>query len=51
MEESPITQASAVQSPYANHSDEQLESALEKALADENYELAAKIRDEITRRK
>ncbi|MGJ1445644.1 bifunctional nuclease domain-containing protein [Sphingobacterium spiritivorum] len=38
-------------SPYSSLSDEQLETALEKAIADEQYETAAAIRDEITYRK
>lgn len=38
-------------SPYSSLSDEQLEAALEKAIADEQYETAAAIRDEITYRK
>lgn len=38
-------------SPYASLSMEQLESTLEKAIANEQYEVAAKIRDEIERRK
>lgn len=38
-------------SPYASLSMDQLESTLEKAIANEQYEVAAKIRDEIERRK
>ncbi|NQD72290.1 UvrB/UvrC motif-containing protein, partial [Sphingobacterium shayense] len=38
-------------SPYANLTDEQLESTLNKAIESEQYETAAKIRDEIERRK
>ncbi|SFT12136.1 bifunctional nuclease family protein [Sphingobacterium wenxiniae] len=39
------------QSPYSNFSDEQLETNLKKAIEAEQYETAAKIRDEIERRK
>jgi len=38
-------------SPYASLTMEQLENTLEKAIANEQYEVAAKIRDEIERRK
>lgn len=38
-------------SPYASLTMEQLENTLEKAIANEQYEVAAKIRDEIDRRK
>lgn len=38
-------------SPYTSLTNEQLEKTLEKALANEQYEAAAKIRDEIERRK
>lgn len=38
-------------SPYASLSLEQLEKTLEKAIANEQYEVAAKIRDEIENRK
>ncbi|MCL7989283.1 bifunctional nuclease family protein [Sphingobacterium sp. lm-10] len=38
-------------SPYASLSMEQLESSLEKAIQSEQYETAAKIRDEIDQRK
>lgn len=38
-------------SPYANLNDEQLEATLNKAIEAEQYETAAKIRDEIERRK
>jgi len=38
-------------SPYASLTIEQLENTLEKAIANEQYEVAAKIRDEIERRK
>ncbi len=38
-------------SPYASLSDEQLENTLQKAIANEQYEAAARIRDEIERRK
>ena len=38
-------------SPYASLTMEQLESTLEKAIANEQYEVAAKIRDEIENRK
>lgn len=38
-------------SPYASLSDEQLEKTLQKAIASEQYEAAARIRDEIERRK
>ena len=41
----------APQSPYFNMSDEQLENNLKKAIETEQYESAAKIRDEIDRRK
>lgn len=40
-----------VASSYTSMSDEQLQETLSKALADELYEKAARIRDEITRRK
>jgi len=40
-----------VKSSFASMSDEQLQDTLSKALADELYEKAARIRDEITRRK
>lgn len=40
-----------VKSSFASMSDEQLQETLSKALADELYEKAARIRDEITRRK
>ncbi|WP_149912952.1 bifunctional nuclease family protein [Sphingobacterium cavernae] len=38
-------------SPYASLTLEELESTLEKAIANEQYEVAAKIRDEIEKRK
>ena len=38
-------------SSYSAMTDEQLQETLSKALADESYEKAARIRDEITRRK
>ena len=38
-------------SPYASLTMEQLESTLEKAIANEQYEVAAKVRDEIEKRK
>lgn len=38
-------------SPYLNMSEEQLETSLKKAIEAEQYETAAKIRDEIERRK
>ena len=38
-------------SPYASLTLEQLENTLEKAIANEQYEVAAKIRDEIEKRK
>lgn len=38
-------------SPYASLTIEQLENTLEKAIANEQYEVAAKIRDEIEKRK
>lgn len=38
-------------SPYTSLTMEQLENTLEKAIANEQYEVAAKIRDEIERRK
>lgn len=37
--------------PFRTLTDEQLENALNKALTDENYEQAAQIRDEMSRRK
>lgn len=40
-----------IKSSFASMSDEQLQETLSKALADELYEKAARIRDEITRRK
>jgi len=40
-----------VKSSFTSMSDEQLQDTLSKALADELYEKAARIRDEITRRK
>lgn len=40
----------APKSPYANLSDEQLQTGLHKAIEAEQYETAAKIRDEIERR-
>ncbi len=40
-----------VTSSFSSMSDEQLQDTLSKALADELYEKAARIRDEITRRK
>ncbi|MGV3762723.1 bifunctional nuclease domain-containing protein [Parapedobacter sp.] len=43
--------ASDVKSSFASMSDDQLQDTLAKALADELYEKAARIRDEITRRK
>lgn len=38
-------------SPYATLTDEQLENSLKKYIANEQYEAAAKVRDEIERRK
>ncbi|MBE8719241.1 bifunctional nuclease family protein [Sphingobacterium pedocola] len=38
-------------SPYASLTDEQLENTLQKAIENEQYETAAKVRDEIERRK
>lgn len=38
-------------SPYASLTDEQLENTLQKAIENEQYEAAARIRDEIERRK
>lgn len=38
-------------SPYASLTDEQLENTLQRAIVNEQYEAAAKIRDEIERRK
>lgn len=38
-------------SPYASLTDEQLEKTLQKAIENEQYEAAARIRDEIERRK
>lgn len=40
-----------IQNPYSNLTDEQLKTVLEQSLRDENYEQAALIRDEISRRK
>lgn len=40
-----------VKSPYASLTDAQLEETLDKAIASEQYETAAKVRDEIERRK
>src|SRR5690606_32010801 len=47
----PETVASKDTSSFASMTDEQLQENLSKALADELYEKAARIRDEITRRK
>lgn len=47
----PIEKEHAPKSPYFNMSDEQLETNLKKAIEAEQYETAAKIRDEIDRRK
>lgn len=47
----PETVPSKDTSSFASMSDEQLQETLSKALADELYEKAARIRDEITRRK
>lgn len=45
------TRKTEKRSPYAKLSDKQLEENLNKAIASEQYESAAKIRDEIERRK
>lgn len=52
-EEEPAEKSSSPKetSPYAALSIEQLESTLQKAIANEQYEVAAKIRDEIEKRK
>ncbi len=47
----PEAVASKDTSSYASMTDEQLQETLSKALAEELYEKAARIRDEITRRK
>jgi len=47
----PEAMASKDTSSFASMSDEQLQETLSKALAEEMYEKAARIRDEITRRK
>ncbi|HLT86987.1 MAG TPA: bifunctional nuclease family protein [Sphingobacterium sp.] len=47
----PTEKEHAPKSPYFNMSDEQLETNLKKAIEAEQYETAAKIRDEIDRRK
>jgi Uncharacterized conserved protein len=47
----PETVASKDTSSFASMTDEQLQETLSKALADELYEKAARIRDEISRRK
>ncbi|WP_437922023.1 bifunctional nuclease domain-containing protein [Sphingobacterium sp. LRF_L2] len=47
----PISEKEKPKSPYTNLSDEQLETSLNKAIDAEQYETAAKIRDEIERRK
>lgn len=47
----PEAMASKDTSSFASMTDEQLQENLSKALADELYEKAARIRDEITRRK
>lgn len=45
------SQAKNIVSPYSSLSKEQLESTLQKAIDNEKYEIAARIRDEIERRK
>lgn len=47
----PETVASSDTASFSSMTDEQLQETLAKALADELYEKAARIRDEITRRK
>ncbi|WP_257667096.1 bifunctional nuclease family protein [Parapedobacter tibetensis] len=47
----PETMASTDTSSYSSMTDDQLQETLSKALSDEQYEKAARIRDEITRRK
>jgi len=42
---------SKIQNPFSSLTDEQLKTVLEQSLHDENYEQAALIRDEISRRK
>ncbi|AIM36072.1 hypothetical protein KO02_04725 [Sphingobacterium sp. ML3W] len=42
---------SPIQNPFSSLSDDQLKTVLEQSLHDENYEQAALIRDEISRRK
>jgi len=45
------TEPKHVASPYSSLTNEQLENTLQKAIANEKYEVAARIRDEIERRK
>jgi len=47
----PSLRPEPITSPYASLSSEQLDLALQKAIQEEQYEAAAKIRDEIERRK
>jgi len=47
----PETVASSENTSFSSMTDDQLQESLSKALADELYEKAARIRDEITRRK
>lgn len=51
VEEDVKEETSKVQNPFSSLTDEQLKTALEQSLHDENYEQAALIRDEISRRK
>ncbi|KKX47002.1 MULTISPECIES: bifunctional nuclease family protein [Sphingobacterium] len=44
-------ETSKIQNPFSSLTDEQLKTVLEQSLHDENYEQAALIRDEISRRK
>jgi bifunctional DNase/RNase len=44
-------ETSKIQNPFSTLTDEQLKTVLEQSLHDENYEQAALIRDEISRRK
>jgi protein-arginine kinase activator protein McsA len=45
------TPSKSPQNPFSSLTDEQLEQALNQALTEENYEQAALIRDEISKRK
>ena len=46
-----VREASGVSIPVNTISDDMLQKALDKAIADENYELASHLRDEMKRRK